>query len=89
MECKFHWAEVENPVGEDYPEWERSAVIDDNGVVFVPAVFSGQPEYIIRLTCGFDGVSVLPRSSRPRHELNLPASRCSPALNGWRTWRSN
>lgn len=46
---------VENPQGfKKQPEWKRSAAIDENGVVFAPAIICGN-EQAVFLCAGFDG----------------------------------
>ena len=51
----FRWVAVPNPPGyKKTPLWKRSAAIDDQGDVWVPAVIAGS-EKIVFLCAGYDG----------------------------------
>ena len=51
----FRWASVPNVQGErKAPKWARSAAIDDNGDIFVPAAIAGS-ETAVFFCLGWDG----------------------------------
>lgn len=59
MRSNFKWLTVENPPNhKKLPAWQRSAAINDNGVVFAPAIICDNENKVF-LCAGFDGEQCL------------------------------
>lgn len=52
------WCCVSNPKGGREPEWKRSAALADDGVVFAPAIITGN-EMVAFLAASWDGTPVV------------------------------
>jgi hypothetical protein len=50
----LRWLACENPPGHKKPEWMRSACIDEDGVVYAPAVITGNEQKAF-LCAAWDG----------------------------------
>jgi hypothetical protein len=50
-----HWKEV---TGKNIPKWKRSAGLDDDGTVFIPAIIASN-EMNVMMCTGFDGTDVV------------------------------
>jgi hypothetical protein len=50
-----HWKEV---TGKNIPKWKRSAGLDDDGTIFIPAMIASN-EINVMMCAGFDGTEVV------------------------------